>query len=101
LDERRRALAREIHKGNTEQVDVLREVEARIASLKPPDVAQLEERAKQLNAVVEEAPQAQTDVACPRCSASATIFREQRSGYEVPCPRCTHKLIVKLKVDRD
>ena len=35
------------------------------------------------------------------CSEKATVFREQRTGYAVPCPRCTHKLMVKLKVARD
>jgi len=101
LDERRRALAREVHEGNTDQVDQLRDVEARIATLKPPDVSHLEARARAIGAVVDGAPETQKDVACPHCNELATVFREQRSGFDVACPRCSHKLMVKLVVSRE
>ncbi len=77
----------------------LRQIEARIAGLKPPDIEQLEKRAGAIGAILNEAPAGVPEVDCAKCGVAATVNRETHSGFSVPCPRCTHQLMIRLKVD--
>jgi DNA-directed RNA polymerase subunit RPC12/RpoP len=98
LDERRRTLARELHQGNTDLVDELRDVEARLSALKPPDTSHLEARAREIASAMGGAPSTEAMNPCPGCGAGATVCRETRNGFQIACPRCSHKLMVRLKV---
>jgi hypothetical protein len=100
LEEKRKALAREIHEGGTELVDILREVEQRLVSLRPPDTAHLEKRADEIKAALSSSPGRQPPANCQDCGEPQSIHRETHRGFAVPCPKCTHKLMVRLKINR-
>ena len=97
LEERRRVLAEQVRRGAREHHEIVRLLEKRLASLKPPDTAHLDARAKELAEVERAAPREAEAVPCPDCGASATIHRESYRGFEVPCPRCMTILKVELR----
>ncbi len=97
LEERRRALAEQVRRGAREHQEIVRLLERRLASLKPPDTAHLDARAKELAEIERAAPREAEAVPCPDCGASATIHRESHRGFEAPCPRCMTALTVELK----
>ena len=97
LEERKRVLAGEIRRGNTEVVETFVLLEKRLAGMKPPDTRHLDERVKELAELEKAAPQEPDHPACPDCGAATTVHRETHRGFAVPCPRCRTKLEVKLK----
>ncbi|MHC4250715.1 MAG: hypothetical protein ACYS9X_16430 [Planctomycetota bacterium] len=97
LEERKRVLAGEIRRGNTEVVETFALLEKRLAGMKPPDTRHLDARAKELAELERAAPEEPERPACPDCGAATTVHRETHRGFEVPCPRCRTKLAVKLK----
>jgi len=99
LEERKRVLAGEIRRGNKEVIDAFVLLEKRIAGMKPPDTRHLDARAKELGELEREAPAEPEAPACPDCGACGTVHRETHRGFEVPCPRCRTRLVVKLKRD--
>ncbi len=96
LEERKRVLAGEIRRGNTEVIENLQFVERRLARMKPPDTRHLDARAKELAELCARAPGEAETVPCAGCGAATTVHRETHRGFEVPCPRCRTKLEVKL-----
>ena len=97
LEERKRVLAGEIRRGNKEVIDAFVLLEKRIAGMKPPDTRHLDARAKELAELEREAPREPDAPACPDCGAGGIVHRETHRGFEVPCPRCRTRLVVKLK----
>lgn len=95
IESRVRALAHDVAHGQTERVEALRATEARLAAIRPPDTALLEARAKEVERVEAAAPRSRPEIACEVCGAAATVYRESHRGYEIPCPRCRAKLVVK------
>lgn len=97
LEERRRALAGDIRRGNTDVVGTLVLLERRLAGMKPPDTRHLDARAKELRDLERAAPAEPERLVCPECGAEASVHRETLRGFEVPCPRCRTQLDIKLK----
>ena len=56
LEERKRVLAGEIRRGNTDVVDAFVLLERRLAGMKPPDTRHLDARAKELTELERAAP---------------------------------------------
>lgn len=103
LEDRRRNLVQKLHDaggGSTELKEQLAALEKRIANLKPPETARLEARARELEAIERSAPSADSAVRCERCGSPLDIYRETHRGFEVPCPRCSERLTVELRLER-
>ena len=97
LEERKRVLAGEIRRGNTEVVDTFVLLEKRLAGMKPPDTSHLDARVKELAEFERAAPQEPERPVCPGCGALGVVHRETRKGLEASCPRCRTQLVVRLK----
>lgn len=97
LEERKRVMAADIRRGNTEVVDTLVLLEKRVVGMKPPDTSLLDARVKELARLKRAAPGEPDCPACPGCGAGGLVHREALHGFEVPCPRCRAQLVVTLK----
>ncbi len=97
LEERKRVMAADIRRGNTEVVDTFVLLEKRLAGMKPPDTSHLDARVKELARLKRAASREPDRQACPSCGAGGLVHRETRRGFEVPCPRCRAQLVVSLK----
>ncbi len=96
LEEKCKVLAHRVKEGETEEALALRNVEARLKAVTQPDTSLLESRAKEVEGAIAAAPESAPPAPCEVCGAEMALYRESHRGYEIPCPRCTAGLVVRI-----